>query len=64
MTRTRAELADAEWRYTRDLAELVDCDEAACGAMAGQTCRNERTGELLHRLPAHSSRIRKAQETP
>jgi hypothetical protein len=64
VTRTRREVADAEWRYTRDLAETVDCDDPPCGAMAGQTCRNEATGEDLYRLPAHSTRIRKAQETP
>lgn len=64
MTRTRVELADHEWRQVRDLAETVDCPNPQCGVLAGHTCRNPITGGALHRLPAHSSRIRKAQEIP
>lgn len=64
MTRTRAELADAEWRYTRHLAETVDCPHDWCGAQAGETCRYFTDGQPLNRLPAHSARIRKARETP
>jgi hypothetical protein len=72
MTRTRAELADAEWRATRAEAETVDCPAPplGCGMPAGQTCINREITRHLGRavpldnLPAHPGRIRKAQETP
>jgi hypothetical protein len=65
MTRTRAELADAEWRATRAEAETVDCPAPplGCGMPAGQTCTRINRGQPLQHLPAHSARIRKAQET-
>lgn len=70
MSRTRAELADHEWRATRAEAETVDCPPppTGCGEPAGHTCINRaitrHAGRAvpLDNLPAHPARIRKAQE--
>lgn len=64
MSRTRAEVADAEWRALRHHAEQVQCPDQphGCGALIGQTCRTADGYELV-KLPAHAARIRKAERT-
>lgn len=54
--------ADAEWRYVRDTAQKVSCDE--CNAAPGDTCINIANGKPLAGQPAHFKRISAAVDTP